>query len=273
MKKISIRERLILYFVLLGVISIAIVSLFSIFESKRGIRERAFSQLILLRDIRREQILNFYQVRKTELATLARTPVIRNLADRLEELQESGNFPVGLENDREFLNLVLDNHICKVLYLVSVENNITKISGTDDIFLINKDEDLKVNESIMRLFEGSVTPDTFHMTEWIGESNRPCLILTVPVFSSAGEVSALLLSRIEPEALNNIIFDVVPGTGMGKTGEAYIAGPDGFMRTPSRFLPDAVMTVRINTEGFNKALTGIDSTGIYDDYRGIKVLG
>ncbi|MBI5677674.1 MAG: HAMP domain-containing protein [Planctomycetes bacterium] len=61
---------------------------------------------------------------------------------------------------------------------------------------------------------------------------------------------------------------------MGQTGEVYIVDKDGYMITESRFIDDAILRQKVDTEPIRlfqnqkKALTGI-----YPDYRGIPVVG
>ncbi len=115
MRNISIRERLILYFVLLSVISIAVVSLFSIFQARKGITDRTFSQLALLRDIRREQINAFYESRGSELTALSASGTFHpkdNLAP------ESGTF-----SSDPLFRLVTDTAHCRALFFITTPLN------------------------------------------------------------------------------------------------------------------------------------------------------
>lgn len=74
-------------------------------------------------------------------------------------------------------------------------------------------------------------------------------------------------------SLNQIMVNKNPYSGLGRTGEAYLTGADTLMRTTSRFHRNAILHTRVSTEGVRKALLGITSTGVYTDYRGVKVLG
>lgn len=127
MKRISIKERLILYFVLLGLVSIAIVSLFSIYEAKKGIRERAFSQLILLRDLRREQIQTFYKTRSQELVALANSEKIKNKLSDLNVNQDNSSALNSFPGDNSILDLVTDRNYCRSLFIITRNHSSFKI--------------------------------------------------------------------------------------------------------------------------------------------------
>ncbi|MFQ5687552.1 MAG: hypothetical protein ACE5GV_12940, partial [Candidatus Scalindua sp.] len=62
--------------------------------------------------------------------------------------------------------------------------------------------------------------------------------------------------------------------GMGETGEVYIVNTDKLMITGSRFIKDVVLKQVVDTEGVNTAFdNGNGMVGIYDDYRGVPILG
>ncbi|MFO0793146.1 MAG: methyl-accepting chemotaxis protein [Candidatus Brocadiaceae bacterium] len=80
-----------------------------------------------------------------------------------------------------------------------------------------------------------------------------------------------MVNRYELTGLNKITTD---REGMGQTGEVYIVGKDGYMITQSRFVDDAILKQRVDTEPvklFHKQKK--NTTGIYPDYRGIPVVG
>jgi PAS domain S-box-containing protein len=273
MKKISIKERLILYFVLLSVISIAIVSLFSIYEAKKGIRDRAFSQLILLRDLRREQVQAFYSTRGKELSAMAATENIREIADYLLE-KKNRKFPQEIIiKDRQLIDLVMDGSTYTSMYIIINNDSTYRIYKTGDKFFVNIEPLYKIPNDKYSQLNHKESENRYEILEQESGANKISTLIISPLPGNNKSSSALLIMELNEEALQRIIFDRNPGNGLGKTGEAYLAGTDGYMRTPSRFIPQAIMNIRVETAGFNEALSGHESTGVYKDYRGIKVLG
>lgn len=60
--------------------------------------------------------------------------------------------------------------------------------------------------------------------------------------------------------------------GMGYSGESYLVGQDGYMRTPSRFLTSKTpSSILVNTQGVTDALAGKIGKGVFKDYRGVEV--
>jgi methyl-accepting chemotaxis protein len=61
--------------------------------------------------------------------------------------------------------------------------------------------------------------------------------------------------------------------GLGETGEMYLVGKDGLMRSNSRFSEETtVLKRKVDTEATRDAFYGNAGTQIIDDYRGVPVL-
>lgn len=73
--------------------------------------------------------------------------------------------------------------------------------------------------------------------------------------------------------LNQIMVNKNPYSGLGVTGEAYLTGADSLMRSSSRFHHNAILKTKVVTTGILRAMDGETGTGIYTDYRGVKILG
>lgn len=265
---------MILYFVVLSVISITIVSLFSIFEAKKGITNRTFSQLILLRDLRREQILAFFQTRSNELKSLAASEGIIQMGRYFDGHDEKDSLTRYLQKEKHMLDLVSDDEICKSLYFTSSSGKTISIKSPAD------------NMSYFTE-EAGTQPDTMHLSvfrapdyrpgkvifEQLDSQNSARIFIAVPLIDNDERYLGSLLAEILPEAIYRIMFNNNPGTGMGKTGEAYLVGADGLMRSPSRFVPEAILNVPVKTEGFLRAAGGDEGVDTYKDYRGVEILG
>ena len=195
MKRIPIKERLILYFVLLGLVSIAIVSLFSILEAKKGIRERAFSQLILLRDLRREQILTFYHTRGQELIALANSEKIREVAARFSSkpFEESAQ-PILPEHNPLF-DLVADPANSGALYLITKEHHAFLLEKNPEGYYFKPDPDFFISENLSSLFKNN-TGASYTVSEHLENEKDFQLLVIAPVLSVDGEIKALLKGAV-----------------------------------------------------------------------------
>jgi len=94
-----------------------------------------------------------------------------------------------------------------------------------------------------------------------------------------GEFAGIVIINIE---MSNRLYQITTDrTGLGETGEIYLINKEGYMITPSRFIDDTFLKVKVDSFGTKKCLTlsGLDlerepnTVSIYEDYRGIKVIG
>jgi hypothetical protein len=73
-KDISLREKLILIFMFLGLGAIAIVSIFSFYSTKDALLTRTFDQLTSLRIVKEKQIESFFSDRSREALMMMHAP-------------------------------------------------------------------------------------------------------------------------------------------------------------------------------------------------------
>lgn len=78
------------------------------------------------------------------------------------------------------------------------------------------------------------------MEDYPAKNNRPVMFLGCAISDRLGEQQGVLVHEIDSNQLTSIItFDEHwTQVGLGKSGEAYIVGPDRRLRTESRFLKD-----------------------------------
>lgn len=105
---------------------------------------------------------------------------------------------------------------------------------------------------------------------------QPASFMAAPVFDEQEKIGVVILQM--PIARINEIMGV--STGLGRTGEAFLVGPDRLFRSDSRFLesldlPTTIInpTVRVDTEATREAFDeGNSGTGRHIDYRGVDSL-
>ncbi|MCD6486053.1 MAG: HAMP domain-containing protein, partial [Syntrophobacterales bacterium] len=90
----------------------------------------------------------------------------------------------------------------------------------------------------------------------------------------------VVVSRMRMTAINDILKKK---TGLGETGEMYLINRNGYMITPSRFMKDTFLRLKVDTENSRKALkqfTGPQAAkymehkpSVFIDYKGVSALG
>lgn len=88
--------------------------------------------------------------------------------------------------------------------------------------------------------------------------------------SKDGNVIGVFAVQIPAEPLNELMQFTA---GMGATGETYLVGPDGLMRSQSRFIEKpTLLEVKVDNASVHEGAAGKSGARIVEDYRGIEVL-
>jgi len=96
--------------------------------------------------------------------------------------------------------------------------------------------------------------------------------LSTPIMVK-GEFVGIVIANIEVEdQLYQITTNI---TGLGNTGDIYLINKDGYMITPSRFMEDTFLKVKVDSLEAKKCFTTLEITKInnYADYSGKLVIG
>lgn len=115
----------------------------------------------------------------------------------------------------------------------------------------------------------------------------PMWHVSTPIVSlKSGEVIGVMVNHILNNKFNNILIknekaaqsneSMATPTFLvkGNTIEIYLVNSDELMVTPSRFVKNAVLVQKVDTEPVKKCINeGKSTNGIYNDYRGISVYG
>ncbi|HEX5171055.1 MAG TPA: ATP-binding protein, partial [Cyclobacteriaceae bacterium] len=100
-------------------------------------------------------------------------------------------------------------------------------------------------------------------------SKETVVVYYVPVHDKEKKVGTVLVQE-NFQRIQEILFEI---TGMGSTGESYLAGSDFHMRSSSRFFPDTPpLTLKVKTEATRFAFVSSSGPTLIKDYRGIDVL-
>lgn len=79
MKNITITEKLILYFVILGVIVITTIGSYSYYSAKQALINRTFDQLTSLRIEKKNRIEQFFSDRNRDIQLIANSKEVQNV--------------------------------------------------------------------------------------------------------------------------------------------------------------------------------------------------
>lgn len=287
-KKIS--TKLIIIFLLIGIIPLVTVSLVSIFISNNQFEIEAKNKLIAVRDLKKTVINNYFddliltiESLSSHIETIKLTNDLTNYFKAMN-IGEMSEFPLDTESYRNienkyhnFFQYIKEKYGLYDIFIIGK-------SYGHVAFTIGKEKDLGSNlkhgeysdthlADLWRDVKNTKKTIITDFKPYEPSNGEPAAFIGTPIIND-GELLAIFAIQISIEEINKIMKD---STGMGKTGETYLIGEDYLMRSDSRLDPKyhTVMASFANpekgsvrTEAAKNAFSGDSGIDIINDYNG-----
>ena len=138
MKNISITEKLIFYFVSLGVVVIIIVGSFSYYFAKQALLNRTFDQLTSLRLEKKNRIEQFFLDRDRDINLICKSEEIRKIIDASNAHPESKE-SINLQSYNSYLNNYISSYgYYRRLYVANLDSIVFSLNSTNPTRLLRR---------------------------------------------------------------------------------------------------------------------------------------
>jgi len=270
MKNISITEKLIFYFVCLGVVVIIIIGSYSYFFTKRALLNRTFDQLISLRLEKKNRIEQFFIDRDRDINLISKSEEIKRIIDVLNTKEKSVEKITKLQYNSYLSNYISTYGYYQRLHVVSLNDFMFDINSplTD---LKNNSDINTISDSNLKNFCKEIVSAKKTIIQDLTKS-KVLIYIGTPILDEAKDILGFVVLEIPVTAINKIMFGYSENNGLGKTGETYLVGNDYLMRSNSRFKENAVLNIKVTSESVLNAFDGKTGFGIVKDYRNISTL-
>lgn len=244
---------------------------------KRSFREEAFNHLISVRDIKKQELENFFIARKADTYALAISPLIVRAASTFIDAFKQGGIEGNLYKEAVInyggmLDEFSTAHEYYDILVADMEGNV--VAGTKNFPILGKNI-LAVypNTPLAGAFKHGKSSITVGDMRWHEPYKGPAIFISAPlVWGLGGEKTTVgvLIAHVNPQKINEIMAQ---RPGLGETGETYLVGQDLLMRSDSRFVREPVaLKKKVDTVAVREALAGQSNCKIIRDYRDKKVL-
>jgi len=275
-KNMNIGPKLITFFLLVGIIPVAVVGVLAYTNASSALNDQAFNNLAGIAEYKTRVLESWVHDRMADVHTI---PLLPNYVDLCKAAKRRSSQTVQLAQD-----VLTDFQVNHKLHGYYNEMKVLDLQGNHLVSL----KGIKVNESNKSWFKSAVA--NAEKTVKGGE----CRDLYVSSIEHCGEldlpsihISHVIRDRDTWEPIGMFVVDCnvdmimeIMDNAIG-LGESYLVGPDHIMRSNSRFeSKPTILKKKIETDGVKRIFerretqrgTGFCENWIYNDYRGLPVL-
>lgn len=276
LKNLKLRKKIILLFIVTGLIPVIIMGFVSINASKNNIRKEIFKGNNLFLKSTASQLNAYFDERTGDGRVLASSKNIYNIINTYSESgKESEVWKESYNDLHTFLATVKESYNYETIFLTNENGEI--IFSTDKS---NEGIDLSERDYIQETLNNKQNWSQLFYSENIKTN---VIVLSTPVFEkgSSGKLIGTLNFVITQHIIDDIVHDGVEI--LAKIGDAYLVKSDGTLLTNTKlgdFTEDAALRQKIETKSvsmLSKAIEDRDfqysNTDEYKNYLNNKVLG
>ncbi|MFH1394635.1 MAG: ATP-binding protein [Candidatus Omnitrophota bacterium] len=260
----KIAKKISLSFLATAIVIVSVVGpiLYIIFSD--SLKQAIFDHLSTTIQSRRHHI-------ETLLKEYAHTAKMLALSSSFKNVfNENLDYDARIKNASDKIQTVLNTHIDFFEILIFDENGKIMVSNQPLMETIKKE---RLNK--FTLEEKDVYYEDMHILD---PSRVIGICIAVPIYFE-NERKGFICFQVKAEEIYDILTDK---TGLGETGEIYLVNREGYMISPSRFLEDTFLKLKVDTESTRKYF---EDVRIYKDtshphipflakgYRDVLVLG
>ena len=269
-QKKSIKRNLILWFLLIGIVPMALSIAFLYIQKNSSLKNNAYEKLLSIRDLKVELINNWLLQRESDTRTLTENNRFDNLGPLFRdefEINETRLAYAEIKNIlRDFLEL---NPIYSDVFIINPISGKVAVSANFDWFGNDLSNDVLYREPIKT---GSYFIKDVH---YIGNTDKKYMGFAMPIFEDeylyqGKHISGILVTLAQME---NSIFPLLEERrGLGESGESYVLNKDGLAISNLKRMPNAALNYRFGTSASVKAISGERGIISQRDYSGSEVL-
>ncbi len=242
---------------------------------KAAIKEETFNHLITTREHLVDQIESYFHDRLGDVNVLAGNPTTAQalslFADAFKSSGiKSAKYAEVADIYQPLMYHYVSNYGYTNIFLVDVNGDVIFSAKEDEYTGINLLTAENRNLKIAKIFKDGMVEISFDDYTWHHDENDFVAYCASPLYDNNKVLLGVLLTELPFSHLDAILSR---RQGLGETGEMYLVGKDGLMRSNSRFSEETtVLKKRVDTEATRDAFSGNTGTKIIDDYRGVPVL-
>lgn len=263
--KSKIRLKILIAFIGLGVLTILVVGFYSFNLTKKAILNRTFEQLTTSRVIKTEFIEEFLKS-KLKSAEIVATSIEIDLILKGLEVKKDSIF------DRQAINSFMVQRSFNNMIIIYDSMNYA-IANYDGKLNFNENNTSEsINKLVTKVYKRVSIKRKCTLFDYINIHDQLYLTTAAPIYNKDSTIKAVLCFTFPSSTIDNIMITNTVLQGLGNTGETYLVDENYILKSQSRFIPNVINKLIVNTPSIRNALEGQTYISIIKDYRNIEVL-
>ena len=260
-KSISLRNRLLITFILLASLPVLITGIISSLINVQGLRNASFNQLSSVAQLKTSEIAAWVSSLQINLNLIMQDKsIVQDIRFVIQNTAEADTLKI--ETRDRFNNLNKTAGYFEELFIMD---------GNGEVILSTRpSQEGKIFSTQSFYHEGLQAP---HVAPPIYDVSlaKYTIIFSQPIKNDSGTVLGVIAGRANLDVLDQIMLE---RAGLGDTGETYLVGSNYAVLSQLRFKDATVGESYIRTTGTTEIIeTHISGSALYHDYRNIAVLG
>ncbi len=240
---------------------------------------RTFDQLTSLRIVKKHQIELFFEDRLKDITLLSESEDTKKIIGDFNNYTNDYSFSRKIQ-DKNMLFAAFTGYLKKYASLNSYFKSISIFNFNKQVLKGFFSDSAHVDFVQLDSAENfTLAPQPAHEGIIIKDESldkrtkEPAMYLVsgIEIPGMKGIYGKLIL-ELSADAINTIMLNNDPESGLGQTGETYLVGNDFLMRSTSRFQPNSILHTKVETKSVSDAFSDKEGSIITNDYRNIPVL-
>jgi len=262
----SLVARLVVTFLLLSVVMLAIVGVVSYQQARSALEDSAFARLDTAADQKADSLDRWIDEQRrnvvftagllggyTGSSTSLEGPARELLAEDVTSGVRLGAQQAAVDILRYAVSQTSD----------AEEFLVADLDGT--IVASTAAEHEGVSQATQSYFEQGASGTYVQPAQTLELTGKPTIAIGTPLFDRDGQRIGVVAAFLNLERIDRIVLQ---RTGLGDTGETYVVGADRRYLHASLVADEALAST-----GINRALAAENGSGLYDNHRGVPVIG
>lgn len=261
----KLSTRLFLIFLFLSVFPMVMIGYIGFRNGLKTIKQDTIDRLYSLNQSQEAEFNRWINDSQSQIKALAQRPQMRESAAQLSTANISN------ERYQELRRNVIDDHLTASIRAGIGFIDLSLLNESDGRIMVSTDPRLegRYRENETFFLEGRHRTFVDEVSYWLS-TEELVMHISTPILDEDGDCIAVLAGHVDWKEMSNIMRQ---GRSVSESQETYLVNQSHYFVTESRFAEDYPLKKTVHTKGTDECLARRSGIGLYDDYRGIPVIG